>query len=89
MIELADIVRQHPDAAFIRRTQATSFEDRQGFRQAGYAMARDLLGGSGDGDSSVGVVKGSGGSWRLRQWHGRQRMAVKAQVSDDFRAASF
>ena len=43
MIELAALVREYPDAVFVRRTQATSFGDRQAFRQAGYAMAHDLL----------------------------------------------
>lgn len=43
MIELAALVHEHPDAVFVRRTKATSFDDRQGFHQAGYAMAHDLL----------------------------------------------
>lgn len=45
MIELADIVREHPDAVFVRRTDASSFADRERFREAGYAMAGALLAG--------------------------------------------
>ena len=47
MIELADIVREHPDAVFVRRTDAASFADRAKFREAGYAMAGALLAGVG------------------------------------------
>jgi uncharacterized protein (DUF362 family) len=43
MIELSDAVQQHPDAVFVRRTQAVSFEDRERFHEAGYALAAALL----------------------------------------------
>ncbi len=43
MIELAEIVREHPEAVFVRKTNLSSVEERAGFREAGYAIARDLL----------------------------------------------
>jgi len=43
MIKLADFVQEHPDAVFVRRTQATSFEDLEAFHQGGHAIAQDLL----------------------------------------------
>ena len=43
MIELAGIVRQQPDAVFVRRTKAAAFTDGEQFRQAGYALAAALL----------------------------------------------
>ena len=58
MIELADFVQEHPDAVFVRRTQAASFEDRPAFRQAGHAMAQSLLStSSSDGDGRTFVLK--------------------------------
>jgi uncharacterized protein (DUF362 family) len=57
MIEVADIVREHPDAVFVRRSKAASFEDREQFRDAGYAMAAALLGGIGGADSRTFVIK--------------------------------
>ena len=43
MITLTEILSQHPDAVFVRRTALTSFEDREGFRQGGYDVAGDLF----------------------------------------------
>jgi uncharacterized protein (DUF362 family) len=57
MIELSSLVRQHPDAVFVRRAHAVSFTDAAAFDAAGYAMADALLGGSGDVDGRTFVLK--------------------------------
>lgn len=57
MIELADFVQEHPDAVFVRRAKATSFEDREAFREAGYAMAKALLADVAGADHRTFVIK--------------------------------
>ncbi|MEW6750088.1 MAG: DUF362 domain-containing protein [Candidatus Latescibacterota bacterium] len=57
MVELGSAVREHPDAVFVRRTDAASFADREGFRRAGYAMAAALLSASGGAEDRRFVIK--------------------------------
>lgn len=57
MIELADIVKEHPDAVFVRRTDAESFDDTERFAAAGYAMACDLLSATEDVENRTVVLK--------------------------------
>jgi len=49
MITLTGIVREHPDAVFVRKTALTAFEDTEGFRQGGYDIAQDLFASLGGG----------------------------------------
>jgi uncharacterized protein (DUF362 family) len=57
MIELADCVRQQPEAVFVRRTDAASFDDRKRFHAAGYAMSEALLAADGRPDGRTFVIK--------------------------------
>lgn len=57
MIRYATVVQDHPDAVFIRRTDAAGFDDRERFRQAGYALAAGLLDSNGAPDERTFVLK--------------------------------
>lgn len=57
MIGLTDLVEEHPNAVFVRRARAASFEDREAFHEAGYAMAEALLASSGGADGRTFVLK--------------------------------
>lgn len=57
MVKYTHFVESQPDAVFIRRSAATGFDDRQRFREAGYALAADLLTSSDGQDQRTFVIK--------------------------------
>jgi len=43
MIDLSTKLKENPDAVFIRKTSLTRMDDREGFRNGGYLIAKDIF----------------------------------------------